>query len=286
MGRSLTWAPRPQRPVSRYNGKMMRLAWATDVHLNFVSRQQLVAFAKALVADEPDAVLLSGDIAEAPTLREHLLAVEAVVERPVYFVLGNHDFYGGSIAQVRAVARELTATSRWLRWLPEVGAVHLPGGVVLLGHDGWADARAGNFERSPVLLNDYVLIEELRALDRAELRRRLTALGDEAAAYFARMLPQALATSKRVVAAIHVPPFRAACWHEGAISNDDWLPHFTCVAAGVAMAAVMAAHPEAELLVLCGHTHGSGVARIAPNLKVLTGGAKYGAPEPQPSIHW
>src|SRR4051812_23762211 len=80
----------------RYNGKMMRLAWATDVHLNFVSGPQIAAFAQALVAGEPDAVVLSGDIAEAPTLREHLLAVEAVVQRPLYFVLGNHDYYGGS----------------------------------------------------------------------------------------------------------------------------------------------------------------------------------------------
>lgn len=265
---------------------MMRLAWATDVHLNFVSGQQIAAFAQALVAEEPDAVVLSGDIAEAPTLREHLLAIEAVVQRPLYFVLGNHDYYGGSIAGVRAVARELTATSRWLRWLPEAGVVPLPGGVALIGHDGWADARAGDFERSSVFLNDYLLISELRDLDRAELRRRLAALGDEAAAYFQRVLPQALAIGKRVVAAIHVPPFRAACWHEGAISNDDWLPHFTCVAAGVAMAQIMAAHPEAELLVLCGHTHGAGVARIAPNLKVLTGGADYGAPQPQLPIEW
>jgi len=49
---------------------------------------------------------------------------------------------------------------------------------------------------------------------------------------------------------------------------------------------VAAAHPEAELLVLCGHTHGSGVARIAPNLKVITGGADYGTPLPQLPIEW
>ena len=33
-----------------------------------------------------------------------------------------------------------------------------------------------------------------------------------------------------------------------------------------------------ELLVLCGHTHGSGETQILDNLHVLTGGAKYGEP--------
>jgi Icc protein len=30
--------------------------------------------------------------------------------------------------------------------------------------------------------------------------------------------------------------------------------------------------------VLCGHTHGEGDINILPNLRVVTGGARYGAP--------
>lgn len=172
---------------------------------------------------------------------------------------------------MRALVRELCARSPWLRWLPEAGVVELAEGVALIGHDGWADARAGDFGNSPVFLHDYLLIEELRVPSRTELRRRLETLGEESAAYFRRVLPQALVRSQRVIAAIHVPPFRDACWHEGKISNGDWLPHFTCVAAGAAMSEIMAAHPHSELLVQCGHTHGAGVAQMAPNLKVLTG---------------
>ena len=40
----------------------------------------------------------------------------------------------------------------------------------------------------------------------------------------------------------------------------------------------MAAHPECEMTVLCGHTHSPGEAQILPNLRVLTGGAEYGRP--------
>ena len=41
---------------------------------------------------------------------------------------------------------------------------------------------------------------------------------------------------------------------------------------------VMQRRPDRELLVLCGHTHGSGEAQILDNLRVLTGGAGYERP--------
>ena len=40
----------------------------------------------------------------------------------------------------------------------------------------------------------------------------------------------------------------------------------------------MEARPDHQLVVLCGHTHGSGEAWPLPNVQILTGGAIYGAP--------
>ncbi|WP_437759864.1 hypothetical protein [Sorangium sp. So ce1389] len=62
---------------------------------------------------------------------------------------------------------------------------------------------------------------------------------------------------------------------------DDWLPHFTCKAAGKAIREAAEQHPERRIEVLCGHTHGAGVAEILPNLLVRTGGAEYGEPAVQ-----
>jgi hypothetical protein len=79
----------------------------------------------------------------------------------------------------------------------------------------------------------------------------------------------------------HVPPFREACWYEGRISDDNWLPYFTCKAMGDVLTRVMRERPQKRMTVLCGHTHGAGEADILPNLHVRTGGAEYGRPEPQ-----
>ncbi|WP_437740351.1 metallophosphoesterase [Sorangium sp. So ce1504] len=259
----------------------LRLAWATDVHLNFLSREELTAFCSTLAATASDAVLFTGDIAEATSLRPLLETVARAIERPLYFVLGNHDFYRGSIAAVRTMAAELSATSPWLRWLPSIPHVELSPDTGLVGHDGWADARLGDYERSPVMLNDYVLIQELTSLDRRRRREALHRLGDDAAAYLRSVLPLALERYRRVIVATHVPPFKEACWHEGQISNDDWLPHFTCKATGEVLREAALRHPERRIEVLCGHTHGAGVAEILPNLVVRTGGAEYGEPAVQ-----
>jgi 3',5'-cyclic AMP phosphodiesterase CpdA len=261
-----------------------RLTWATDVHLNFLASIGIEAFCESVANEDPDALLVTGDIAEAPTLAPLLSLVAAELARPVYFVLGNHDYYRGSITRVRAVAAELTERSRWLSWLPAAGVVELVPGVALVGVDGWADGRLGDYVRSPIELNDYVYIAELAGLSRAARLERLHELGDAEAAALEALLGPALASHRRVIVATHVPPFREACIHEGRISNDDWLPHFSCRAVGEVLRKAALAHPDRRIRVLCGHTHGAGSVEILPNLKVVTGGAEYGEPRVQGTL--
>jgi predicted phosphohydrolase len=258
-----------------------RLAWATDVHLNFLASHGLDVFCEALAREEPDAVLITGDIAEAPSLDPLLTRVAAALRTPIYFVLGNHDYYRSSIARVREAVIELCRRSPYLVWLPAAGVVPLGADVALVGVDGWADGRLGDYVRSPVMLNDYVLIAELAGLTRADRLTRLHALGDGEAARLAGPLAEALARYPRVIVGTHVPPFKEACWHEGKISNDDWLPHFSSRAVGEVLRRAALDRPDRRIRVLCGHTHGGGTAEILPNLKVITGAAEYGEPRVQ-----
>jgi Icc protein len=256
----------------------LRLVWLTDIHLNFVPNPRRWALFEEINEARPDAVLIGGDIAEAPTLWPSLNAIAEAIPVPIYFVLGNHDFYRGSIAAVREQIAAKCASSPRLHWMTQAGVVQLTTNTALIGHDSWADARFGDFFRSQVMLNDHLLIEELRGLPKPTLYARLNALGDEAAAFLEDHARRALAHHKEVFVLTHVPPFRESCWHEGRTSGDDWLPHFSCKAVGERLAAVMREHSDAKMTVLCGHTHGSGEAQILENLTVLTGGAEYGYP--------
>jgi predicted MPP superfamily phosphohydrolase len=270
----------------------MRLAWATDVHLNFLDAAPRHQFYQSL-GEDSDAVAISGDIAESTDIEAYLREMEQSLRRPIYFVLGNHDFYRGSIGRTREAVARLAAQSEHLVYLTANQVVELTSATALVGHDGWADARLGDFQNSNVILNDYVLIEELRKwrdigledahlfLDKENLAEALEVLGDEAGRHFERALSEAAEKYANVIAVTHVPPFREAAWYEGRTSDDNFLPHFSCKAAGDAMLRVMKSNVQSNLLVLCGHTHGSGEANLLKNLKVLTGKAVYGSPEVQ-----
>lgn len=259
----------------------MRLAWVTDIHLNFLGAAQVQAFCAALRERQPDAVLVGGDIAEADTVEWYLKILAADVQRPIYFVLGNHDFYQGSIPAVRKVMDGLCRAESRLTYLTQAGCIALTPTTGLVGHDGWGDGQWGDYANSTVRLNDHRLIRELTGLDRGELRTRLKRLGDEAAEYLRSVLPRALDVHERVILLTHVPPFVEACWHEGKTADDNWAPFFTCKAVGDVLLDVMDKRVDRQLTVLCGHSHGAGQAQVLPNLTVLTGRAEYGAPEIQ-----
>ena len=258
--------------------RSLRLVWLTDIHLNFLGKKELAWFWKSVGEKHPDAVLISGDIANGTTVEEHLDRIEQAFGVPILFVLGNHDFYGASIEEVRDRMVKLTERSSWLRWLPAVGVVSVAPDVAVIGHDGWGDGRMGDYARSEVLMNDFVLIREFQHEDKPGRLLRMRALGAEAAAYLDRVLAQALATHGRVILLTHVPPFEKTARYEGRVCMPDYLPFFGCGAVGEVLAARMAAVPEKRLLVLCGHTHDLADLEVLPNLRVLVGRATYGAP--------
>ncbi len=260
---------------------MTRVAWLTDIHLNFLESAEVERFWEQVAEGRPDAVLLGGDVAEAPSVVDYLAQMSNWLPCPVYFVLGNHDYYRGSIGKVRQQASALCESRANLHFLTGSGPFELSPSVGLVGDDGWADARLGDYERSLVMMYDYRLIDELSGMSKAQRWPVLRELGDAAARHVSEALPQALERYPQVWLLTHVPPFREACWYQGQISNDEWLPHFTCLAVGQAVLKIMREYPQRQLTIFCGHTHSSGECRPLDNVRVVTGQAEYGAPTVQ-----
>lgn len=257
---------------------MQRIAWLTDLHLDVLNEAQREAAIAAWRDSSADAFWIGGDLGQAHSITDYLAQLDEALERPIYFVLGNHDFYRGAIRDVRARVAALCSERPRLHYLSTDGPHPITDGFGLVGHDGWSDARIGDYERSTVMLNDYELIEELKQLGKQERRSRLHRLGDEAASHIEQVLPAALARFSHVMLLTHVPPTRSSCWYQGEVSDDEWAPHFTCKAMGDAILQIMRGHPDQQLTVLCGHTHSPGETRPLPNLQILTGGAEYGFP--------
>jgi hypothetical protein len=259
---------------------MSKFAWMSDIHLNFLGTVQIEDWLNSLQRQDYQALLITGDIGEANSLHDYLIRMSEHLRLPIYFVLGNHDYYHGSVEGVRASISRLDDERELLYWLPLHGVIKLNEETALLGHDGWGDGGYGKFMQSSIMLNDYIYIQELVNLKLVDRLLRLRALGQESALYFRRILPKAFENFKHVYVAVHPPPYQEAAWHMGKtpIDDDPFLPHFTCKAVGDALLEIAEAYPDRQMTVLCGHTHGTGKVMIRPNLEVMTAGAEYGHP--------
>ncbi|NGZ26251.1 MAG: phosphoesterase [Magnetococcales bacterium] len=258
-----------------------QIAWATDLHLDFLPRDERNAYIADLASLPIDLLLLGGDTINGMLLDECFSEMARHLPFKICFVLGNHDYYGSSIAKVQAWAKEITHASDNVFWMPEKGMVELNPSTVLIGHDGWADGRLGDFANSKVVLNDYFYIHELKGLDKKHRLEVINHLGDEAAHHVSRWLPKVLKNYQQVIFLTHIPPFYQVCRHSHTIDKDEHLPFLTCKAVGDVLLSEMKHHPHQQMLVLSGHTHRNRVRHILPNLTIVSGGADYGEPKIQ-----
>ncbi len=266
--------------------RMLRLAWTADLHLDHAGVPAREACLDVIASMDADALVIAGDVGTACSVEAMLVDIaSAFRQRPVYFVLGNHDYYGGSVVEVRERMAALCARVPNLTYLWDAEVVPLTERTALVGVDGWGDARYGNWSSTTVALSDFRLVSELAwAVGRAELTQGLRAFGDDSAYRLRPRLDAALSTHERVVVATHVPPYPDCAWHDGRPADDDWSPYFACRAVGDVLLDAAARHPGRSILVLTGHSHGGGAVDVRPTLRVLTADAEYGAPRLQPTL--
>lgn len=266
----------------------MKLAWLTDIHLNFLDDDARIQFYQEIEKNTCDAVLISGDIAEASSISDILKEMANHIKIPIYFILGNHDYYRGQVHEVREEMTSLTQADKLLYWLPASGLQSLNTNTILVGQDGWADGRLGDYQNSRVTLNDSHMIADLfqeKILGKSHLLEKMQQLADADARRLQSDLELVIGKNpKKIIVLTHVPPFKEACMHQGKISNDDWLPYFSSKVTGDVLMKVAEENPEIEFLVLCGHTHSSSCYQPLVNLCIKAGKAEYYRPEIQEII--
>lgn len=265
---------------------MNKAAWLTDIHLNFLNANQREQFYQKILDANVDCVFISGDIAEArgykgsPKTQAMLQEMYDILVMPIYFILGNHDYYFGNIAKIRS---EIHGHG-FIKYLTIDGPVALNEETVLFGVDGFADTRAGNYANSRMKLNDSILIEELAADQSHEgLKATMLKLADADTEHLIDemdfYLNEAVRTSiQKIIILTHVPPFKEACLYKRAMSGDEALPFYCNLGLGEALLKFTSEHPHIDFTVLCGHTHSEATYEATDNLIVLCGEARYYEP--------
>lgn len=261
----------------------MLLAWITDPHFNFLKDFQFKKFCEKVVYNKPDAIVLTGDISEAPTFEIHMRLMEKYTGGiPIYFVAGNHDYYKGSVSELRKVLKKKFGKNSISQWLGNVDYISLTDEVGLVGHDGWYDGGYSNYYDSNLEMSDYRLIKELMGgpFHRVDQYNTIKRLSQESANYVSEAMRKGFEKHKQLYVATHVPPFREnSRAPDGSLSNKNWLPCFSSKFMGDTILNRMAQYSkDYTATVLCGHTHTYWEHTVNDQIKCITGGAVYGNP--------
>jgi predicted phosphohydrolase len=263
----------------------VKIDWITDPHLDHLrDKHMLISFLQALHDRDSGALLLTGDIAQSKTIADFLGLLSGAYQRPIYFVLGNHDYYGAWIEQTQERVRTVCAAcpDGILNWMTNEGPIMLSRSTAVVGHDGMYDAKAGE-PGVELGMADFLIpggiVDLAVALDTSsrklfDLLHRLAKASAEHISSSVRAA--ASAGASRIIVLTHVPPFLEASYFRGRPSDRRSAPWYVNVTLGDALLALATELPSVSLEVYAGHTHGAKTYRPRPTLTVHVGAARYG----------
>ena len=275
---------------------MSKFCWMTDIHLNVLKTDQTIKwlkYVKRSLSSDVISVCISGDISESYSLEEDLTLLSSILDLPVYFVLGNHDFWHSTFSDVENTCRRLTLENSKLVWLSGTNIIQLSDQIALVGHDGWYDARNGDWNTSNITMNDWYHIYNYHPFISVNLggmmpgidmnaivnvsRHRADLAADHVYTHGKTALEQG---NKRLIVFTHFPPFTDAMRWNGGPSEVDAFPWYSSKVMGDTLLKLANEFPDQEISVFCGHTHESCRFVAQKNLEVFVGAAQYGNP------HW
>lgn len=167
----------------------MRINYFSDVHLEFGEQ--------SLPETDADIVIAAGDIG----VSNQGVAWLKTINKPVIYVAGNHEFYGGEYGQVLSMLRQECAGSN-IQFLEKDQFIFQ--GVRFLGCTLWTDLYLDGDEKAVAIgktLNDF---RKVRFNDQAFNQSHFSELYHEAKAWLEKQLVQPY-PGKTVVITHHAP---------------------------------------------------------------------------------
>ena len=249
--------------------------WITDPHLNFLTQSQIIEFFLKIQSYQPNGIFLTGDISTGNKIISHLKLMANIISCPIYFVLGNHDFYHSDYSAIQNDIVRLTKDNKNLKYLSVQQSISLTKDVAIIGHDGWYDAGWRNPLLPIVFLADWYFISDFRFCENNAARLSLMKYKSEVAARcLEKSLTKALEENHSTVYLLtHFPPWPEKNDKYGGIFEKFWMPYNSCKVVADMISAVMMNHPNQQLIILAGHTHPkqSSSIKIAQNITCQVG---------------
>jgi len=269
----------------------MKLAWLTDIHLDCVEDvfESLDDLQRKISPVE--AVVISGDISVGPHVTSHLGMLEDAIRKPIYFVLGNHDYYFADILGTRRRVVDACRSMSFCRYLGALPCIKVGPKSVIIGSDGWYDALNGNVDKSDMLMNDWIKISDFhsaikntptgKSINKEDIKAIAREICKASVNHVAKGIKSVASYVDSVLIITHVPPFAESYASDkfSGIPREHVLPWYTSMMMGEMLKTAAKTYQHIQFTVLSGHTHGSFEGDILPNLHAKVGKSQYGAPQ-------
>lgn len=247
--------------------------WFTDTHLPSVSIFNKLKFLFHLRKEKPEGIFLTGDISNGLFLKIDLKLIRRFANCPIYFILGNHDYYFSSFDSIHNKIKHIDPDIIWLR---ESGVVELNKTTALIGVEGWYDGFYG--DPSTITLStsiDRLWISEMRNLNKNEILKFVRKKANEDAKIIINNLQNALdAGYETIYLLTHFPPWAEATRDLGKCLENFWLPYNVNSTLGFALEKIMK-DKSATLHVLAGHVHEDKFIQVSSNIFCKVNKAKF-----------
>jgi predicted phosphodiesterase len=285
----------PLHPDDCPQSPLKKILFTADLHLNIPARNKktggtaLDSFAEILEVENPDAVVIAGDISMPDRAAAHIEAIRQVVgARHLAVTLGNHDFWikydqSGIFHDLDQIVDEF-----WVKPCRDHGVtlldrenliledIALVGGYghFDLGH-GWPNLTikgvriteeiylSGGMGR--VYWNDFRYIPDCGSRLQVESRKQ--------AAGIATRLDQAIKSEKRILMATHTCPWAALNGHPRTGAESDIL---TAYCGNSLLGRELEKRAASIEFLMCGHTHMPVREQKIHGITCLNIGADYG----------
>ncbi|WP_133128298.1 metallophosphoesterase family protein [Legionella nagasakiensis] len=229
-----------------------RCLWLTDLHVDRLSKQDYQHLLGRIYNAAADVIWLTGDIGDPPYNWRFLATLLEQIKTSVYFVLGNHDFYGLHIAEARSKAVELMRdypNAYYLTAMPPL----ISNDVLLAGVDGWA-----NTGRIPLLERtwDGDEIQDWRGNTLASLQAHMNQEAKKDAEQLIIKCQQGINKAiKKIYLLTHVPPGQAYWENDSVKSWQAKRTVYYSQALAAALDELKACYPDVLFNLFSGHLH-------------------------------
>jgi predicted phosphodiesterase len=273
----------------------MKILFTADLHLNIpvrsprTGRTAFDVFAGQVELENPEVVVVAGDLGTPTQAAGHLVAIRNVVgDRMLVISLGNHDFWLDSTGHSQFSNLGQVVTRYWREPARDIGAVLLDlenadlGDLAIVGGYGHFDlglAEPDLHVDGQRITEDIYLSGGMKGLFWNDFRcipncgTRVRAEAIEQAKGIAKRMDQAISGGKRLLVAVHTCPWRELNGHPLRGNEQDILSAYS--GNSQVGKAIEKRNKHIDLLV-CGHTHMPAREQVLHGIWSLNVGADYG----------